>query len=433
VRDFEDGIHYDASVNAGGGGFMSTKVPGAAARVGALTDFFTFTGDNKSYYRGSAGLLIPSITNTPRIEYDAAGGVFGLLIEGSRTNSLLQSEDFSTTWTTTNAAVAPNQTAAPDGATTADRLTEDATAATNHYVTQGVSKAAAAIQYTASVWLKNETKGFAHLRIANGALTNGAGIGVNLSTGALGGVYTFGGSPFTGASASVVTYANGWYRVILTATSEAASTTLATQILLATGTSSGDVTFNGDGSSSIFMWGAQLETPVAFASSYIRTTTVSVTRAADICTRAFGGEVSQTSGTIFVRGRCGVNVSGADYAMVEIDDGTNNERISTQRFGGGANYRFQINDGGVSQGVLTSGTLADLTEFRLAASYAANDLASVLNASALQTDASATLPTVTTMRIGTRFGGGDPFFGHIRSIDYWPERKSNGFLQQRAA
>jgi hypothetical protein len=298
-------------------------------------------------------------------------------------------------------------------------------------VAQGVAKAAAAIQYAASEWFKAGTKTFAHLRIANGALTNGAGVGINLSTGALGTPYTFGGSPFTGVSATVETWLNGWYRVKLVATSESASTTLAMQSLLATGVNSGDVTFDGDGTSFVYIFGAQLEEAVGFCSSYIPTTTASVARSADVCTRALGVEVSQVAGTLVIQGRTGINISGADYAMVELDDGTNNERISTQRFGGGANYRFQINDGGVSQGVLTSGTLADNADFKLAAAYAANDLASILNTSALQTDVAATLPAVNTLRVGTRFSGGDPLFGHIRRLDYWPERKPNHFLQER--
>lgn len=73
------------------------------------------------------GDLVVLSSNQPRVEYDA-NGTLGLLVESSRTNSLLRSEEFNNAaWSTTSTGVAvPTITAnfavAPDGTTTAERL-----------------------------------------------------------------------------------------------------------------------------------------------------------------------------------------------------------------------------------------------------------------------------------------------------------------------
>jgi hypothetical protein len=66
----------------------------------------------------TVGEYIPTtstINSAPRFDHDpTTGESLGLLVEEQRTNLLLQSEDFSTTWTTTNTTVSTNQVTAPD-------------------------------------------------------------------------------------------------------------------------------------------------------------------------------------------------------------------------------------------------------------------------------------------------------------------------------
>lgn len=52
VSNFDNGIHLDFAND-----YHYIKVPGQEARVDSFTNLFTFTGDNKSMYRGSNGLL----------------------------------------------------------------------------------------------------------------------------------------------------------------------------------------------------------------------------------------------------------------------------------------------------------------------------------------------------------------------------------------
>src|SRR3972149_3393455 len=102
--DYEDGIHLDFVHD-----FHYVKVPGRPPIVADFESLFNFTGDNLSYYRGANGLLLPSVTNKKRREFDLLGNPLGLLIEGQRTNQILHSRDH------TNAAwVKVTMTAAKD-------------------------------------------------------------------------------------------------------------------------------------------------------------------------------------------------------------------------------------------------------------------------------------------------------------------------------
>ena len=74
------------------------------------------------------GDLVTCATNQPRVEYDSAG-TLGVLVEGTRTNSVLYSEQFdNAVWTKANVGggllpiVTANQAIAPDGTLTADRV-----------------------------------------------------------------------------------------------------------------------------------------------------------------------------------------------------------------------------------------------------------------------------------------------------------------------
>ena len=82
-------------------------------------------------------LLRTAAINEPRLEYDASGNPLGLLIEEARTNVLAYSEEFGN-WTRQNVSISSNQTAAPDGTNTADKVEEQNTNNTFHFVTRSL-------------------------------------------------------------------------------------------------------------------------------------------------------------------------------------------------------------------------------------------------------------------------------------------------------
>lgn len=201
-------------------------------------------------------------TNGVATALDLAGNVIQF---PSRTNLLLQSQTFGTTWTQTNVTIGSDVIAAPDGSTTADSLIENAAAAVAHRVTQAVTTTAAAT--TVSCHLKAGSRSWAYIRITNSVPASCFAY-INLATGALG---TVSG---TGATASVQTLADGWYRLSLTvATAVAGSNT----IVIAGSTGDNAQDYDGtNGLTAIYLWGAQLELG-STATAYIPTTTAAVT------------------------------------------------------------------------------------------------------------------------------------------------------------
>lgn len=95
--------------------------------------------------------------------------------------------------------------------------------------------------------------------------------------------------------------------------------------------------------------------------------------------------------------------------------------------------------GGVDQGtgigvLVSAGSLAVNTVYKVAIAYAANDLAACVNGGTVGTDTSATIPTgFTNIDFGGRNGGTFPAFARIRSVTYYPSRLPDAQLQSLTA
>lgn len=203
------------------------------------------------------------------------------LIEGARTNLLLRSQELeNATWVKADATVSADATAAPDGTSTADRLVEAATVAA-HQVTQQITKAASALVYCFTVYAKAAERRYLLLTHDTGAA--GAYVTFDLLLGTISGAATTFGA-FTAASAAIEAVGNGWYRCHLRSTTDT-GTAFNNRIRIGNiADLSGGST--GDGTSGVYVWGAQLE-QAAFPSSYIVTTTAAATRNADSLTNTY--------------------------------------------------------------------------------------------------------------------------------------------------
>jgi len=276
---------------------------GTAARI----RLFLATADNTASYSGngtsgaffwgaqlelgsSAGVYCKTTTTAnscARSYYDPTTLAYrGYLAEGARTNLCLQSEVLGTTWTPfdTSTAVTSNAVVSPDGATTADKIYEADTVAQIHRVQQNVGSLSLAV-HTVSAFFKAGERTWAALQLQG---TSNFFRTFNLSTGAL-------GTTTDGTSTSTITaYPNGWYRCTLTGT-----ITNATQTFSLWCSNSDSLSpYAGVVNSGVYAWGAQLEA-ASFASSYIPTTTASVTRNSDVLTYPFSGNASDTAGSAY--------------------------------------------------------------------------------------------------------------------------------------
>jgi hypothetical protein len=368
-------------------------------------------------------VLQTAATDVPRFDHNPTTlESLGLLVEEQRTNLLVQSNGFDTTWVNTNSSETAASGTAPDGTNTAWELkdTVDGSAVVHSIAQQTSITSGTTYSYTA--WIKAGTLGFAAISFPSAGFTTGVVALFNLSTGA--------SSVTSGtATASTVAYSNGWYRCSVTATATASvSTALNIRIANSISTS----TYQGDGTGTILIFGADLQAG-AFPTSYIPTTTAAVTRSADVASitgSAFSSWYRQDEGTVFVNGSAFRVVESAG-GFLTLNDPAGGNRVDIRQF------RVQpILQGGAGSAVTWSGVMPTITpnvSFMQAVAYSSNSHGDAISGT-LEQSSTALLPIAATrmalfMRDGqTAPSGGTG--GTIRRICFWPQRLSNASLQQ---
>jgi hypothetical protein len=217
-----------------------------------------------------------------------------LLVEPQRTNLLTYSSSFdNSAWVKQSSTITANNTTAPDGTLTADKIIE--TAVNDAHLTVQ-SKSISASVITASVFLKKSELQYAVVFISNTVNKNFAVL-FDVNQGTV--VTNFTSIPSYAAptSSSIEDMGNGWYRCTITATDSFTNADLVIA-LNKSGTDSG-FSYVGDGTSGLFLWGAQLEAG-SYPTSYIPTTSASVTRNADQLRKSNASAlIGQTEGTLF--------------------------------------------------------------------------------------------------------------------------------------
>jgi hypothetical protein len=188
----------------------------------------------------------------------------------ARTNLLLHSQSFNenSVWGRVGfkafgSGSVVNAATAPDDSITADFLCED-TSTGGHYLYQLGTKPAQALAYTLTCYAKNGGRSL-RLYVGDGVSAS-AQCTFNLSTGTAG---TPASAGFTSPDASIEALPGGWYRCRLTFITNT-NTGVHCYLTTPDGT--------GDGTSGVFLWGAQLERD-SVAGSYIPTTSAPAHRA----------------------------------------------------------------------------------------------------------------------------------------------------------
>ena len=192
--------------------------------------------------------------------------------------------------------------------------------------------------------------------------------------------------------------------------------------------------YTGDGYSGIFIWGAQLEAG-DFATSYIPTTSATVTRTADAASMTgtnFSSWFNSGEGTLYAE----LNTKAVDTnSGFMISNGTSNNRIFVGPVSSGGQL-FVIN-GGATQAQVDAGTPVVDQWSKTAGAYKVDDFAVSFNASAVATDTSGTVPAVNQMHIIAGAAGGaaagNASTGYARKLAYYPSRLTNTQLQALTA
>lgn len=240
----------------------------------------TFARASTATYVSSAGVLQSAAVDVPRVGFDPSTGICqGIMVEPAATNLKTYSSDFTNaSWSKQGTTVTANTATAPDGTTTMDLLKEDTSYGTH---TLGYTSISLTVgqPITMSIFIK-AGPGSRTLYLFPGYnpayFSSGAGAGFDPATGVL--------SPWSAdvTASSVVSFGNGVYRVSITATALATASVSLPTLFLINPVAEDSQNYTGDGTSGVYLWGAQYEQGTL--SSYIPTTTTTVTRAADVTT-----------------------------------------------------------------------------------------------------------------------------------------------------
>lgn len=201
-----------------------------------------------------------------------AAGIVPQTQGASRTNLVARSQDFTTGWGVSGATIAATTVVGPDGSASAARVQESATTA-QHYVTNATSVAfTSGASYTVSIFV-SASVGARNFGIALPSAIFGAPVSVAFDIAA--GAYTI-ETAGTATTAGIEAYApsaagSTWYRVWVRSQATATAASAAISYCLSNSTSDGNPSYAGDGTSSLLIWGAQVE--AGTITSYVRTTT----------------------------------------------------------------------------------------------------------------------------------------------------------------
>lgn len=244
------------------------KYSGGMKRGGDMT----FTRATTAFQDSNLGVLTSVASGGLRdghwVEREDGILVPSTLLEGARVNKFTQPEDLTHgDWTQTAVTVTADQAGDPKGGTTLDEIIESTAASAAHFVYQDHTVTADA-NYAESFWCIAGARTWVRLQMFDPAATaNLVRAWFNLSTGVVG--TTAAG----GTGALVRAYVEDWtdvvaglYRCVLVGSVGNSATTIRAIAALATGDA--NVTYTGDGTSSLYAGFAMLEDNANFASSY---------------------------------------------------------------------------------------------------------------------------------------------------------------------
>jgi len=364
------------------------------------SDAFDFVRDSVATRVNSLGLIETVADSVPRIDY--TDGEPSLLLEPSRTNLLTYSEDFSdAAWVSfiNGSGVAPiitvNQEVAPDGTTTADKIT---------FNSGGTASGDLSI-ITQTITFPNNTDGTISIY-----LKGAVGGEQLLIRGVAGSAYT------------LINLTTSWVRYTTTENSGTTSDHLSFGIRHQV---SGIGIINT--TATVYAWGGQLEEG-SYATSYIPTNGSTVTRAADDVELTGAADlIGDSEGTLFVE--ASVFENDTDTKFISLSDGSSDNRIDV-RFKGNGDIQFTVRVGASTVSSITTPYIAD-TSYKIAAKYANNNFALWVNGVEVGTDNSgSTFASGVLTDINTNDADGGNFFnGNVKQLTVFPTALTDSALE----
>ena len=369
---------------------------------------FSFTRNTSATRINKDGYIesVPALTS--RLNYPMIDGVVKgcphHILEPSRTNLITYSEDFSQGyWTKYDTSINVNQGISPNGSVTSDKVIED-TGTSTHQVGRLFSFSSGST-YSVSVFAKYNGR---NIQISAGNTGTWAGnVKFDLENGVV--------SSEINGTGEIKKLANGWFKCTVIGTALATASTNINFGLLNNETSN----YTGDGTSGLYLWGAQLEQG-SYPTSYIVSNSGSATtRGAESANSAGDASTFNDSEGVLMVETKGENDGTFNY--ISLSDG------GTQNYAGilytdsdnQILYRYYVGGSGVQ--IVVNNII--VTNFnKIAFKYKENDFAIWINGIERGIASSGSLnPSGTFNELSFARGGSNntPFYGSVKQIQYF--------------
>jgi len=362
---------------------------------------------------GKAGLL----EDEPRFDYSGGATCPSLLLEGSRTNLVSQSEYFGDN-SNSNCTIDINDATSPDGLTTASKVIGSGT---DIFIRTRQSVAVpSAGDYIFSLFAKKGNVTKVEIR----ALTYSG------STGLTEAKFDLEAGTALTAGAFIEDYGNGWYKCSTSVTIDAGD--LSGSLSVYAIGSNGSIIYSSNADTNgeyFYTWGWEVEAG-SYPTSYIpnHSGTGSVTRGADVCTGA--GDASTFNDS-----------EGVLYAEISAlaDDGTFRQLGLTNPVGNNqVNLSFDSTSNRIGGIVVSSGTYYVLNHIvsnttlmaKVAIKYKVNDISLYVNGVEVDSISTAVMPSsLNQFNFSIGVGGANKFYGNAKQVLYFPTALSDADLE----
>jgi len=358
---------------------------------------FSFTRDSIATRVNKEGLIEVVGNNKPRIDYkDSAEGV--LLLEPQSSNLLTYSNDFAgSSYTKNSFACLPNHAISPEGLNNASLIYQTASGDKDFYVSTPNRID------VFSVYAKASGKDFFAIFDKSGTNI----VYYNLSNGTLATVPS-------GTTATITPVGNDWYR--LTYYRNQSGTYQFFKPVDAADSAIG----TASGTDGALIYGAQLENGT-YATSYIPTSSSTVTRATDVCKDSGNSEVfNDSEGVLFTELSRFKQTGVVDFLSIGIFGSADTNAISF-KFRNSLNVFYASIESTLgSPRTDLNYTFQDISlNTKIALKYKSNDFALWVNGYEVATDSSGYVPTgLKQLKLGN-FSGTEPFKGKTKEVGYY--------------
>ena len=298
---------------------------------------FDFTRSGGATRINSQGLIETVADGVSRLNYPLIDGkVVGCpshLLEDESRNLVTYSENFiNSSWAKLNSTITSNQEISPSGNLDADKFKESMGSSVKRLNTS--VSIVLGESYTASVFVKSAERTNILLRNFNGTSDIDTYFDLTLGT-------------ITSGIGKIERFKNGWYRIskTFTATSSVTNSFIYQLLLVQSGTIS---SYQGDGTSGLYIWGAMLEQG-SFATSYIPNfgTALGVTRSAETANNSGDASTFNDSEGVLMAEISALDDDGTSR-VISINDGGSSDYIHLRYHSVSNTVRFIVRSGNIT-------------------------------------------------------------------------------------